>query len=336
MVGVKVTDYFGPAGAETIRQSIADALGAREAVPREVTLRTGPAQRVLHLRVALLPTEGRQGVMLILDDVTAEVRARAAVEKMNAELEETVRARTAQLEEANRLLMSYADFVSHDLRSPITAIKGNLGLIQEGLVPINAEAAALVSQAFHASTMMEEMVHNILQLARDEHSGGGTDPLPAVEPGPIVNRLVAHLRSVRPNSAAQFVIRALPLVAASPVLLERVFYNLLANALKYSESKPSPLIEVGARHDPAGPILFVRDNGIGFDVDEATKLFRDFSRLSNAQDTDGLGLGLSLVARLVRARGGRIWADGANDAGATFYVQFPPSREDRRLERIPA
>jgi signal transduction histidine kinase len=315
---------FGAAGAAAVQTAIDRVLGGGAPEPDEVRFDTVAMERILQLRVAAVPDGDGQIALLIFDDVTAEVRARAALREMNSALEDMVRARTRQLEEANTLLMSYASFVSHDLRSPLTAVKGYLGLVQEGIVPINAEAAPLVSQAFAAATMMDELIHNILQLAREEHAGGASSPVAALDPTPIVQRLAGHHRSLAGNPNVSFVIGPLPPVGASAVVLERVFYNLMANAVKYSAARPDPRIEIGAQDGESGPVLFVRDNGIGFDPREGDKLFWEFSRLSTAAAIDGLGLGLSFVARLVRVCGGRIWAESAPGAGATFFVQFPP------------
>ena len=196
-------------------------------------------------------------------------------------------------------------------------------MIEEGLVPINAEAAPMISRAGKAAAMMDQMVVNILKLAREEHEGSTKAHSPAVDPTPVVDRLLTHFRGIAQNPNTTWIVGDLPRVQVSTAVLERVFYNLLANAQKYSAASTAPRIEIGARLSAAHTVLFVRDNGIGFDSREAERLFRDFSRLSTAEKTDGLGLGLSLVARLVRSNGGRIWAEGEASVGATFFVEIP-------------
>lgn len=327
MDAVEVSTRFDEPTRPSVRAAIAAALRGEVPPPAEVR-RPGPAgEHVMSLRAAVVPDGDARRVMLVLDDITAEVRARESLRRMNAELDTMVRERTRQLEEANGLLMSYASFVSHDLRSPLSVVKGFLSLLQEGVVPVNAEAAPIVAQAYTATTMMQDLVQNILQLAKDEHQGQGTITDKPVDPRPVIVRLTVHLRGLRPNPMPQFVVGELPLVGVSAVLIERVFYNLLTNAMKYSASVAQPKIEVGGRMTPEGPVLFVRDNGVGFDSRDADKLFREFSRLPGTEKSDGLGLGLSLVARMLRAHHGRIWAESATGAGATFYVQLPPAPE---------
>ncbi|ACB73657.1 sensor histidine kinase [Opitutus terrae] len=322
--GCPICGRFDPASAEAVRSAIRAVLHGETPPPAEVR-RSGPeGGYVMSLRVAVVPEDGARRVMLVLDDVTNEVNARESLRQMNAELDTMVRERTRQLEEANELLMSYASFVSHDLRSPLTVVKGYLSMLVEGVVPLPPEAAQLVTPAYNATLVMQDLVQNILQLAKDAHEGQGAEPDRPVDPQPVIVRLTGHLRGLHPQPEPEFVIGPLPPVGVSAVLIERVFYNLLTNAMKYSASVAQPKIEIGGRITPEGPVLFVRDNGVGFDSREADKLFQEFSRLPGAEQSDGLGLGLALVARMLRAHRGRIWAEGEKGAGATFYVQLPP------------
>jgi hypothetical protein len=316
---------FDPAGAQVVRAVVASAMRGPAGAAREIRRGSGADEIVMQVRATVIPDSGVKLAMLVFDDVTAEVRARTALENMNRELDNLVRARTSQLEAANALLLSYANFVSHDLRSPLTVMKGYLSLLKEGVFAVSPEAVPAIGHAYQASLVMDELVHNILQLAQDVHDGSKAGPVGAVDAPPIIARIYQHLDDHYPNAARTFAIAALPPVGVSAVVVERVFYNLIGNALKYSLSVAAPQIEVGALPAKSGeaPVIFVRDNGVGFDSRQADKLFREFSRLETAAQSDGLGLGLSLVARLVRMHGGRIWAEAVVGAGATFYVQFP-------------
>jgi len=291
------------------------------ALPAEVRLADGG--RIFHVRVAPAPEAGVRHALLAFDDVTAEVQAREELARLNASLEEQVRARTQQLEEANGLLMSYAGFVSHDLRSPLTVMKGYLSLIQEGVVPVNAEAAPLIGHAYNASITMQELIQNILQLAQDVHDGVRGEPAGVLDPTPVIRKLAMRMRELFPEAKTAIRVAALPPVGVSAVLVERVFYNLLTNAVKYSAESANPAVEVGATLDEAGPVLWVRDNGVGFDARDSDRLFREFSRLSTAGQTEGFGLGRSLVAKLGPANAGPTWAESAVGQGATFFVQLP-------------
>jgi len=320
---ISLAAHLGAASFATARACIHDALAGETPGPCEIRIGPAASERIMQLRVAPVPGGDGEIALLIFDDVTTEVQARRALTQLNADLEKTVRARTAQLEEANTLLMSYASFVSHELRSPLTVIQGYLAMMEEGVVPITAEASPLVRQAMSAGRLMEESITNILQLARDAHAGHARRPEGAVDPAPLVGRLIEHLRSAAQNRQTRFVVGDLAPIGASAVVLERVLYNLLMNAVKYSATQAAPCVEIGMTMRDGDRVLFVRDNGVGFDPGESDQLFREFSRLSTAARTEGLGLGLSFVSRLVSAHGGRIWAEGQLGSGATFYVQFP-------------
>ncbi len=318
---------FDAASRTTLTHLLAVAVTPKPAepapVPATAEVRLAGADRIFHARVSPAPEGGVRHALFAFDDVTDEVHAREALARLNVSLEEQVRARTRQLEEANGLLMSYAGFVSHDLRSPLTVMKGYLSLIQEGVVPVNAEAAPLVEHAYHASVTMQELIQNILQLAQDVHDGVRGEPTGAIDPTPVIGKLAMRMRELFPETKVAIKVAALPPVGVSAVLVERIFYNLLTNAVKYSAQSANPAVEVGATLADEGPVLWVRDNGVGFDARDSDRLFREFSRLSTAGETDGFGLGLSLVAKLVRAHGGRIWAESAVGQGATFFVQLP-------------
>lgn len=278
--------------------------------------------RVFSLNASLLEEGGLPLVLLILHDVTAEVRAREELESVNARLDAMVRDRTRQLESANELLLSYTSFVSHDLRSPLSAVRGYLSILDGGIVPVSEEARGLINSAFIATGMMEDMVANILDMATDDHLE--RIPSTAIDPRPVLENLVWKISAILPKPRPLITVGRLPLVHAGVPLLQRVFYNLIANAVKYAAKDREIRIEIGSINTPTGTAIYVRDNGSGFDSTQAEKLFKAFSRLPGAEDREGLGLGLSLVSRLLSAHQGRIWAEGRPGEGATFFVEFHP------------
>ena len=296
----------------------AEILGAG---PFELRLPGPDGDRVLQASAARLDERPAPLALLSFDDLTAEARAREQVESMNRQLDAIVRERTTRLEEANQLLMSYALFVAHDLRSPLSAMKGYVSLLLGGTIPVSPEVRDCLDRAASAAAMMEEMISDTLALASDEHAG--RRPSGIVDPRPVIERLCVRLTTFRSSPRPRIVIHPLPSVCASELMIERVFFNLVSNALKYSEQSGEPVVEIGAKDTPEGPALYVRDNGVGFSPGEADALFADFSRLSSSKGHEGMGLGLALVGRLVRSIQGRIWAEGSPGKGATFYVLFP-------------
>jgi len=241
----------------------------------------------------------------------------------DARLDTMVRDRTRQLESANELLLSYTSFVSHDLRSPLSAVRGYLSMLDAGVVPLPEEARPLVNSAFIATGMMEDMVGNILDMAADEHHA--RVPSTAVDPRPVLEKLVWKIASILPKPRPRITVGALPLVHAGVPLLERVFYNLISNSIKYASKDREVRIEIGSVGTPTGTAIYVRDNGTGFDSAQSENLFKAFSRLPGSEHSEGLGLGLSLISRLLGAHQGRIWAEGRPGAGATFFVEFNQS-----------
>ncbi len=306
---------------ELLRVADPDPAANAFAGPCELRLPGADGDRVFHVSAARLDERPAPLALLSFDDITAEARAREQVESMNRRLDALVRERTTRLEEANQLLMSYALFVAHDLRSPLSAMKGYVSLLLGGMFPVGPEVRDCLARAASAAGMMEEMISDTLALASDEHAGRRPERM--VDPRSVIERLCGRLTAFRPAPRPRVIIHPLPRVCASELMLERVFFNLVSNALKYSARSADPLVEIGARDTPEGPALFVRDNGVGFSPGEAEALFADFSRLSSAEGHDGVGLGLALVARLVRSIQGRIWAEGSPGRGATFYVLFP-------------
>jgi PAS domain S-box-containing protein len=330
LCGTWIADHFAAPAATALRTLIAGAADHPSPRPCHLEHGTGDSRRHYSVRSTTVPEGPGNRIMLVFDDLSAEVRAREELEKLNAGLEDMVQARTRQLEEANALLLSYANFVTHDLRGPLTAVRGYLGLLHEIAPELPGHARPLVGHAFQGSHQMAEMIDSILQLAHDMHEGEG-GPGPALDPGPVLQRLVAHVLSGAPNPRTEFLMHGpLPAVGVSAAVLERIFFNLLANAAKYSANQHAPLLEIGAAGGPDDPVLYVRDNGVGFAADDCNRLFQDFTRLSSASGTEGIGLGLSLVARLVKSQGGRIWAESSPGQGATFFVRLPAPAISKR------
>ena len=311
--------------ADLVARASLDEPGPPGGTQISVPAREG--ERIFNVRATRFEAHGDPLVLLVLNDVTAEVRAKEKLLVLNEQLDGLVRERTAQLETANELLLSYTAFVSHDLRSPLSVVRGYLSMLEShGQLP--PDAAQLVQGAGVASEMMEGMVANILAMASDEHHGR-VAPV-AIDPRPILEKLAWKISSVLPKPRPRIVVGAVPRVYAAAPLVERVFYNLLANAAKYAAKDREALIEIGSTPTATGTAIHVRDNGIGFSPEQAEHIFGAFSRLPDAEHHEGLGLGLALVSRLIGAHQGKIWAEGRPGEGATFYVEFPTGSEALR------
>jgi PAS domain S-box-containing protein len=244
-------------------------------------------------------------------------RAEALVRRTNASLEEVVRERTAQLEAANRELESYNFSISHDLRQPLNAITGFAELLREAGAAAPG-AADYVREIEGNAARMEQMIEALLQLSR---AGRAALQRSRVDSRALVESIWTDLCA--PSSPARLLVSELPAVHADPVLLRQVWSNLLGNALKYSRHSPAPRIEIGATRTAGGLEFQVRDNGVGFDMRHARRLFEAFQRLPSAAEFEGTGVGLAIVECIVRRHGGRISAESTPGRGATFRFTIP-------------
>jgi PAS domain S-box-containing protein len=283
-------------------------------VPVELETFYPPLQIWVQLRAFPSP----QGLAVSFRDVSDRVRSHAAILRLNAELEDRVRSRTAELQAANRELETFAYSVAHDLRSPLAAMNCFAQMLQE------TERAVLSERGVHyvqriraAATQMDNMTKGLLELARVSKTRLRQEP---VDLGEIAGVLFADLRAQSPGRKTDIVLHPRLCVVGDEVLLTQLMSNLVGNAWKFTWQKAVTRIEVGAFHDEAGQIVyFVRDNGAGFDMAHADRLFEPFQRLHSNTEFDGTGVGLATVQRIVSRHQGRVWAEAAPGKGATIY-----------------
>jgi PAS domain S-box-containing protein len=264
---------------------------------------------------------GRMLVQLMVRDVTAEQLAAAEVRRLNETLEEQVRSRTAELEAANVELEAFSYSVSHDLRAPLRAMIGFAEILRAGhAAALPPDALALLERTEAAARRMGQLIDNLLGLARvsrqDMHKT-------RVELSALAAEIAAELAEANP--ARKVEVRVMPGLSAraDPVLIRVALQNLLANAWKYTARSAQARVEFGAESSGAERVFYVRDNGAGFDMQLAERLFRPFQRLHDDHDYEGTGIGLATVERIVRRHGGRVWAEAAPERGATFRFTLP-------------
>ena len=233
-------------------------------------------------------------------------------------LADEARARlTAEVEAANRELETFSYSVAHDLRAPLRSIDGfSQALLEDWGDKLDEDGRRYLGFVRQSAQLMAQLIDDILTLAkvnRGELRSGPLD-LSAIARG-------AYERIARGDAARKVELVIAPALRAQgdPRLLGVVFDNLLGNAWKFTSKRPDARIEVGATTRDGEPVYFVRDNGAGFDMTYASKLFGVFQRLHAAQDFEGTGIGLATVQRIVARHGGRVWAEGKVGAGATFY-----------------
>lgn len=244
-------------------------------------------------------------------------KAQQQVRRLNAELEQRVVERTAQLESANRELEAFSYSVSHDLRAPLRAIDGfSSMLLQDHRQELGPKGEDHLQRVCAAVRRMGQLIDDLLSLSRVTRNEMRPE---TVDLSAMTNEIVADLRRAEPDRLIHVCIEANLRADADPNLIRIVLENLLGNAWKFTRKTPQPRIEVGVSRHDGRRAFFVRDNGAGFDMAYASKLFGAFQRLHGPADFEGTGIGLATVQRIIHRHGGRVWAEGSVGQGATFY-----------------
>ena len=257
-------------------------------------------------------------------DVTERREAEEALSALTAELEARVETATAGLRAANREIEAFSRHVSHDLRAPLRAIDGYLGIMMARFGPeLPPDAVVYVGRAREGVMRANRFLEALLSLSRLS-----SQPLQVerVEPAAIVRGVLDELLPDPGERQIEVEVAPLPHCRADPEMLRHVFQNLLSNALKFTRPRKPARIRVGASTEGPTPVFFVSDNGVGFPPEVAARVFDDFARFHDPGEYAGSGLGLPLVRRIVERHGGRCWAEGAVDHGATFSFTLPGER----------
>ncbi len=274
------------------------------------------------IEISLSPLETEEGTLVssAIRDITARKQAEGEILKLNIGLE----SRNVELAAANQELEAFTYSVAHDLRAPLRHIQAFSKMLMEEAGPHIPPAAQEFVQDIVSSTQdMGRMVDDLLSLAR---IGRQELHLQVTGLDALVQEVLKDLAPETAGREIQWKLGELPYVDCDPGLMKQVFSNLLSNAVKYTRPRKPAVIEVGRRAESGENVIFVRDNGVGFSMKYADKLFGVFQRLHRKEDFEGTGVGLATVQRIIRKHGGRIWADAALDKGATFYFTYGPSQ----------
>ncbi len=314
-----------PDDAPGVRATI-DLLLAGSDVP-EVRFRTHPQRgpvrwlRRVYQRIDRAEEGLKPRYIGTLQDITEIQEAEEKLRRVNQELEQRVTERTAQLRQANQELEAFSYTVSHDLKAPLRGIDGYSQLLVEEYGPkLDEEGRQFVQRVRHGVQLMSDLINDLLEYSRMERRDMARDPVALL---PLVQQVIDGYEADIRRQGAQVQVDLPPLTLA----LDRegmavVMRNLVGNALKFSRDSRPPVILIGGQTQDGRHRLWVRDNGVGFDMKYHDRVFAIFQRLHRAEDFAGTGVGLALVAKAVQRMGGRVWAESAPGAGATFYLEF--------------
>ena len=273
--------------------------------------------------VSISPYEldGKRYLLSNIVDMTERYKAREEIQRLNKDLEARVAARTAELLAANQELETFNYSVSHDLRAPLRAVDGFSRFLQDEFsAHLNSEANASLDRICEATARMDQLINGLLNLSQIGRATLRTGP---VNLSALAAEVAAELHESEPKRAVVFTITPNLYADGDSNLLRSVLQNLLGNAWKYTSKHDSAHIEFGATQTEGKTVFHVRDDGAGFNPEYAGKLFTAFQRLHRADEFPGTGIGLMVVQKILQRHGGKIWAEGLEDKGATFYFTIP-------------
>lgn len=326
LVGMDAWQLVAPESRELVKSHI---LSAYEQSYEAVQLRKDGTTFIAIVSGRSMPYQGRLVRVTIIQDITERKQAEEEIRMLNNELERRVSDRTAQLEAANKELEAFSYSVSHDLRAPLRAVDGFARLlVQQYADRLDSDGTRYLQRVRDSAQHMGQLIDDLLAFSRLGRQALRLQPVSASELKTMLNMVIEELRSESGDRQVDVVVGDLSPCNADAALLRQVWANLITNAWKYTRPRAVARIEIGSLKSRAGLAYYVRDNGVGFDMRYADKLFGVFQRLHKAEDFEGTGVGLANVSRIIQKHGGQVWAEAVLDQGTTFYFTLGAPGKD--------
>ncbi|MBI2401001.1 MAG: PAS domain-containing protein [Deltaproteobacteria bacterium] len=313
--------YVHPDDRELVMREVNEALTGIKpySIDHRLLLRGG-VEKIVHEEAEVIFDAAGMAIKMsgTVQDITERKRVEEEVRKLNIELEHRVAGRTRELQAAYEELEAFSYSVAHDLRAPLRIIDGfSRILLKDYVESLDSTGRDYLSRLQGASQRMGQLIDALLKLSQVMRAGITRED---VDLSAIAENVAEELKKSQPERRASFVISKGLLAKGDPSLMTLVLENLIGNAWKFTSRKEEAAIEVGMETaEDGGAVYFVKDNGAGFDMKYADRLFNPFQRLHAELEFPGTGIGLATVQRIIQRHGGRIWAFGQKDRGATFY-----------------
>jgi PAS domain S-box-containing protein len=328
MVGQPITRLIPPERQQQEAEILA-RIQRGENVPHLETVRVRKDGSRVEVSITVSPIKDSAGKVVgaskVARDITERKQAAEALRMINAELEQHIVERTAQLQAANEELEAFSYSVSHDLRAPLRHVMGYVDLLRnEAGASLSGKGLSHLTTISEAAKRMGELIDDLLAFSRAGRVGLRKRDINLDE---LVREMLREFQADTKERNIVWQIHPLPAVWADHNLLRQALANLISNAVKFTGARAQAEIEIGCGPDANGEtVIFIRDNGAGFDPCYAHKLFGVFQRLHSAAEFEGTGIGLANVQRIIGRHGGRAWAEGVVDGGATFYFSIPKQK----------
>jgi len=315
-------EWIAPEARDATREMFETAIATGRTMAGESVLRTRDGQRIPFFMTAnSVDIQGQGMIVGVGIDLTARKAAEEQVRQLAEQLEQRVRERTAALTAANRELESFSYSVSHDLSAPLRGIDGFARIIEEEYANLfDADGRHYLQRIRAATRRMQSIIDDMLSLSRISRN---ELVISTFDLSHMAHRVIDDLRQRYPERQVDVTIAPDLRVTGDASLVQLALENLLRNAWKFTSHHATARIELGVQAAEHETVFFVRDDGAGFDMRYAGKLFREFQRMHPADQFEGTGIGLAIVSRVVRRHAGRVWAEAAVEQGATFYFTLP-------------